>query len=246
MAATWQAAAAHRRGEARSRRPHALRRRPGRGFWPAAVPGPLRRGQLGPARLSKGDIMTNANLSSWIDRTAFDPDGEEVGVIDDIYVDDATRQPEWLAIKTGRGGKGVSFVPLAGSGPRGDDVAIAHRKGLVDGAPGADLTGPLLSTRRLASTRTTGWSTPRADPRAAFPSSPPWRRWTRHTSRSKRSTSTPCRPHHGCAGAEPTRISTWSGSRPRMCPSWSSSRRGTDLTDLGGPSQGRRLRAAVA
>ena len=87
--------------------------------------------------------MTNANLSSWIDRTAFDPDGEEVGVIDDIYVDEATRQPEWLAIKTGRGGKGVSFVPLAGSGPRGDDVAIAHRKGLVDGAPGADPDGTL-------------------------------------------------------------------------------------------------------
>ena len=34
--------------------------------------------------------MTNANLSSWIDRTAFDPDGEEVGVIDDVSVDDAT------------------------------------------------------------------------------------------------------------------------------------------------------------
>ena len=87
--------------------------------------------------------MTNANLSSWIDRSAFDPDGEEVGVIDDIYVDDATRQPEWLAIKTGRGGKGVSFVPLAGSGPRGDDVAIAHRKGVVDVAPGADPDGTL-------------------------------------------------------------------------------------------------------
>jgi len=87
--------------------------------------------------------MSNGSLSSWIDRTAVDRDGVEIGTVVDIYVDDATGQPEWLAVKTGRSKSSVSFVPLEGAGPRGDDVAVAYDKGRVTGAPSAEPDGAL-------------------------------------------------------------------------------------------------------
>lgn len=86
-------------------------------------------------------MSTNeATLSSWIDRPAFDPNGDEIGVIADIYVDDATSEPEWLAVKTGSGSG--NFVPLAGAGTRDDGVSLAYDKDLVTSVPDADPTGP--------------------------------------------------------------------------------------------------------
>src|SRR5215213_953308 len=63
-----------------------------------------------------GNPLTNIDsreLSGWIGRTAVDRDGDKVGKIADVYLDDDTGQPEWLAVTTGMFGTGVSFVPLS-------------------------------------------------------------------------------------------------------------------------------------
>ena len=50
----------------------------------------------------------------WIGRTALASDGEKIGEIRDIYYDDVTGRPEWLAVKTGVfGSQGI--VPIAGA-----------------------------------------------------------------------------------------------------------------------------------
>jgi hypothetical protein len=95
--------------------------------------------------LSKEITMSTneGTLSSWIDRPAFDPNGDEIGVIADIYVDDATGEPEWLALKADRGSGRLSFVPLAGAGTQDDGVAVAYDKDLVTSVPDADPDGTL-------------------------------------------------------------------------------------------------------
>jgi hypothetical protein len=70
----------------------------------------------------------------WIGRDAYDADGDKVGEITDIYYDDATGRPEWLAVKTGLFGLKRSFVPIHGSQPHGDgDLRLAFDVDMVKG-----------------------------------------------------------------------------------------------------------------
>ena len=85
--------------------------------------------------------MTDVNAnepSAWVGRTAVDRSGDKVGKIVDMYVDDDTGQPEWLAVSTGLLGKRVSFVPLHGASAEGDDVVIAWDKATVKDDPNAE------------------------------------------------------------------------------------------------------------
>ena len=65
---------------------------------------------------------------SWIGRTLHDASGHKVGKIEDIYTDDDTGQPEWIAITTGLFGSNVSFVPVAGASLTGDHVTVPFPK----------------------------------------------------------------------------------------------------------------------
>jgi uncharacterized protein (TIGR02271 family) len=90
--------------------------------------------------------MTNPDtqqLTSWIGRTLHDTTGDKIGRIDDIYVDDETGQPEWLAVTTGLFGSRVSFVPVRGATAVGDDVRCQWSKDQVKDAPHADPDGHL-------------------------------------------------------------------------------------------------------
>lgn len=82
-------------------------------------------------------------VSDLVERTAVDADGEKVGKIFDVYLDNETNQPEWLAINTGMFGSKVSFAPLAGATLDGEDVLIAFSKEQVKNAPKADADGEL-------------------------------------------------------------------------------------------------------
>ena len=80
----------------------------------------------------------------WIGRDAYDADGDKVGEIADIYYDDATGRPEWLALKTGLFGMKQTFVPIHGSQPSGDsDLRLAFAKDLIKDAPRVDPEGHL-------------------------------------------------------------------------------------------------------
>jgi len=82
-------------------------------------------------------------IREWIGHTAVDPQGDKIGKIADVYVDDTTGQPEWLAVKTGLFGSHLSFVPLEGAAADGDDLRLPYPKDLVKDAPHADPDGHL-------------------------------------------------------------------------------------------------------
>lgn len=88
--------------------------------------------------------MTNAQeVRGWIGRNLIDDDGEKIGRIEDIYMDEETGQPEWLAVSTGWFGKGISFVPLAGATAKDDELAVRWDKATVKDAPHAEPDGRL-------------------------------------------------------------------------------------------------------
>ena len=77
-------------------------------------------------------------VRSWQGATMVDPDGDKVGTIESIYVDDQTGEPEWALVNTGLFGTKSSFVPLAQASPSGDQVQVPYEKQLVKDAPRVD------------------------------------------------------------------------------------------------------------
>jgi len=86
---------------------------------------------------------TTEQTTDWIKRTAVDSAGDKVGTISDVYVDDETGTPDWLAISTGMFGTKVSFVPIEGARLSGDDVIVAFDKAKIKDAPNTEADGQL-------------------------------------------------------------------------------------------------------
>jgi uncharacterized protein (TIGR02271 family) len=90
--------------------------------------------------------MTMANtrtIDQCIGRTLFDADGDRIGKIQDVYLDDQTGQPEWFAVSTGWFGSRISFVPIQGASSEDDDLAVPYSKNQVKEAPNAEPDGRL-------------------------------------------------------------------------------------------------------
>src|SRR5918995_5530917 len=95
----------------------------------------------------KGDDMEThtRTYDGWLGHDAYDRNGNKIGEIADIYYDDATGRPEWLAIRTGLFGLNTTFAPIAGSTGQGDDLVLAYDKDLVKDAPNLDPAGSLTA-----------------------------------------------------------------------------------------------------
>ena len=81
--------------------------------------------------------------SEWEGRAVVDPEGDKIGKVDAIYVDEQTDQPEWALVNTGLFGSKSSFVPLAGAALDGDVLRVAVDKARVKDAPRVDPDGEL-------------------------------------------------------------------------------------------------------
>jgi uncharacterized protein (TIGR02271 family) len=77
-------------------------------------------------------------VRSWQGATMVDADGDQIGTVESIYVDDQTGEPEWALVNTGLFGTKSSFVPLAQASAHGDQVQVPYEKQLVKDAPRVD------------------------------------------------------------------------------------------------------------
>jgi uncharacterized protein (TIGR02271 family) len=77
--------------------------------------------------------MTHAY--DWQGRTLKDRNGDKIGTIDALYLDQQTDKPEWALVNTGLFGTKSSFVPLAGASPSGEDVVVQVEAQQVKDAP---------------------------------------------------------------------------------------------------------------
>jgi uncharacterized protein (TIGR02271 family) len=120
-------------------------------------------------------VIGTQDIDRIIGRNAIDPDGDKIGTVDNIYLDDDSGEPEFALVNTGLFGMRSSFVPLSGAELTSDgDLRVAHHKDTVKDAPNVDQDGHLEPDQERElfdyyGARTSGHSTDgaRGDQRAA-------------------------------------------------------------------------------
>lgn len=76
--------------------------------------------------------------------TAYGSDGEKIGSVANVYLDDDTGEASWVSVTTGWFGTSQSFVPLQGSTyERDGDLRVPYTKDQVKDAPRVDADGHL-------------------------------------------------------------------------------------------------------
>lgn len=75
--------------------------------------------------------------------TAYDVNGDKVGAVKDVYVNDTTGQPDFISVKHGIFGSGDSIVPLRGHTLRDRELHLAFPKERIEDAPDLDENGHL-------------------------------------------------------------------------------------------------------
>jgi uncharacterized protein (TIGR02271 family) len=88
-------------------------------------------------------MPTTEDIKTWRGHEARGNDGDKLGKIEDIYLDQETGKPEWMAVKTGMLGGRVSFVPLADARLDGDVVTVPYDKAKIKDAPHTEADGQL-------------------------------------------------------------------------------------------------------
>jgi sporulation protein YlmC with PRC-barrel domain len=75
--------------------------------------------------------------------TVLDKDGNKIGTVTDVYLDQDTKEPEWMVVRTGLFGMRSSFVPLAEATMVGNDIQVPFDKEMVKKAPNIEEDGDL-------------------------------------------------------------------------------------------------------
>src|SRR4051794_4388615 len=79
--------------------------------------------------------ISENDLSTVLDQTAYGSDGEKIGNVGQVYLDDRTGRPEWVTVTTGLFGTKQSFVPVSEAGLSGDGLRLPYDKEKIKGAP---------------------------------------------------------------------------------------------------------------
>jgi uncharacterized protein (TIGR02271 family) len=84
------------------------------------------------------EIVMQARGQDLIDR-----DGDKIGRIEEIYVDQQTGRPEWALVNTGLFGTRSTFVPLVEAAAEEAALRVPYEQALVKDAPGIEAEGEL-------------------------------------------------------------------------------------------------------
>ncbi|MDQ3415746.1 MAG: PRC-barrel domain-containing protein, partial [Actinomycetota bacterium] len=96
--------------------------------------------------------MDLGNVQQMVGSTAYGSDGDKIGKVGQVYLDDASGEPDWATVNTGLFGTSETFVPLQGASFDNDRLNVAHSQEKVKDAPKVDLDGdhlPESEERRL-------------------------------------------------------------------------------------------------
>jgi uncharacterized protein (TIGR02271 family) len=88
-------------------------------------------------------MINETQIQQVIGTTAVDADGDKIGKVSEIYLDDETGRPEWATVNTGLFGTKETFVPLAQADLSGDNLRLPYDKAKVKDAPKIDTDGHL-------------------------------------------------------------------------------------------------------
>jgi uncharacterized protein (TIGR02271 family) len=88
-------------------------------------------------------MISTSDLTRVTGSTVLDKDGSSIGTAREVYVDDATGQPEWVTVHTGFFGTSESFIPLSQATLAEDGLRVPYDKRTVKDAPSVGSDGHL-------------------------------------------------------------------------------------------------------
>jgi hypothetical protein len=109
----------------------------------------------------------------WQGRTLVDHNGEPLAIIEVIYLDKVTNQPEWALLEADAAGPARTFVPLVSASEEGDSVRVPFAKTLVEAAPGMAADQELSEDQEQELYRHYGVPYSRADSPSGLPAGEP-------------------------------------------------------------------------
>jgi len=84
-------------------------------------------------------------VADWYGKLLIDLNGENIGKLQDVYVDVETDQPQFATVKEGLIGRHLTFVPLGGVKVGPEELQVAVPKEQVQDAPNIEQHGEELS-----------------------------------------------------------------------------------------------------
>ncbi|WP_326794534.1 PRC-barrel domain-containing protein [Streptomyces sp. NBC_01808] len=81
-----------------------------------------------------GTVQTDIDPRSLIGVRAYDSNGDKLGTVDEVYLDDATGAPQWAAVRTGLFHRDA-FVPLGPSELADEGLRVPFERELIKDAP---------------------------------------------------------------------------------------------------------------
>ena len=82
--------------------------------------------------------MTTFDVNAILSSTAYDADGDKVGKVEQVFLDDNSGEPTFLTVNTGLFGAKESFVPVKDARQDGDRVVLPYQKDVIKDAPKVD------------------------------------------------------------------------------------------------------------
>ena len=86
-------------------------------------------------------MLTETQAREVIGSTAYSQDGDKLGTVGQLFLDDQTGRPEFITVNTGFFGTNESFVPVAEATFDGDRLTVPFSKDKVKDAPNVELDG---------------------------------------------------------------------------------------------------------
>lgn len=83
-------------------------------------------------------MATEKNIKDLFNATAYDRNGDKLGAVKEIYVDDNSGQPTFVEVGHGLFGMSSSLVPMRGHRLSGDELQLAFDKDRIKDAPNLD------------------------------------------------------------------------------------------------------------
>ncbi|MGX5359137.1 DUF2382 domain-containing protein [Kocuria sp. KH4] len=82
--------------------------------------------------------MATYDVNALLSATAVGSDGDKIGKIEQVFLDDNTEEVTFVTVNTGLFGTKESFVPVEGAQQDGDRLVLPYTKAVVKDAPNVD------------------------------------------------------------------------------------------------------------
>lgn len=92
-------------------------------------------------------MLDEAQARSAMGGLLFSADGQEVGRVGEIFMDDRTGRAQWATVAAAAGGTRMVFVPLSAAEMDGGRLTVPYGVALIESAPAAEAADGHLSER---------------------------------------------------------------------------------------------------